>query len=165
MLRILSAVILTLLLGAASCGGPVLAPESLAGAGAATGGSDLPGGEGDPPLAGSTEGTPSIGFVTQVPTIRGPRTLLFEEYPERPWGSGESPHTAGEKYYLTVTESTVIRIRLAAGKGRQANFDVIAPGMRAEVWFIGPILESYPAQATAGRITIWHPDYDAPPDD
>jgi hypothetical protein len=165
MLRMLSAVILTLLLGAASCARPVLEPESLAGSGAATGVSDLPGGEVDPPLAGSPAGTPTIGFVTQVPTILGPRTLLFEEYPERPWGSDASPHTAGEKYYVTVTDSTVVRMRLSTGEGRPASFDDIAPGMRAEVWFVGPILESYPARATAGRITIWHPDDDSHPDD
>lgn len=36
-----------------------------------------------------------------------------------------------------------------------AKFDEIKNGVKVSVWFTGPVAESYPVQATAGRILIF----------
>ncbi len=98
-----------------------------------------------------------VGTITEVPSRLGTYAFLIEEHPEKPAGASATPFTAGDKYHVRVTEATRIERRTSAGGMRNASLEEITVGMRAEVWFVGPILESYPAQATADRILILDP--------
>ena len=103
------------------------------------------------------ESTHTVGTITQVPSRLGTYAFLIEERPEQPVGTDAGPFTSGDKYHVAVTGATRIQRRAADGSVRDASAAEIAVGMWAEVWFVGPILESYPAQGTAGRILILAP--------
>jgi len=40
------------------------------------------------------------------------------------------------------------------GDRRPATFEALAIGQQVQVWFSGPVKESYPAQVDAGQIVI-----------
>src|SRR5687767_1963458 len=89
---------------------------------------------------------PSIdGIITRVtPRSEGP-VLLVEQGPTR---------SAGEPIAsVRVTPSTRV---LAAGPGGIAPAPAapLGVGTRVQVWFVGPVAESYPVQATAGTILV-----------
>ena len=63
------------------------------------------------------------------------------------------PDTGFDKAALTVTDSTVIRLR-EGDAVHTAGFEAIRVGDSVEAAFTGPVRESYPVQATAARITI-----------
>jgi hypothetical protein len=160
--RPLSLAAVAVLIGLAGCNGAVLGPgaEPLStGDQARTGGSGGGGGGGvhpdDPPLVVAPAETRVQGVVTEVPSRLGTAAFLIEENPDRPFGGSSSPLVDGEKYHVRLTNGTVIRRRGADGQMSSATLADIKVGTRAEVWFVGPILESYPAQGTAGRIMIF----------
>lgn len=110
----------------------------------------------------ASEPAHTAGTITQAPSslparFGGTYAFLIEEYPERPTGPSASPYTTGDKYHVTVKEQTRIERRTATGNVRSVSPEDIAVGLKAEVWFDGPILESYPAQALASRILILDP--------
>jgi hypothetical protein len=115
--------------------------------------------EDDPPLTPMPHQTVVSGTVTEVPSRLGTAAFLIEEDPDRPIGPGAGPFESGEKYHVFVNEETSIHRRVGPGDIRHATLDDVTVGSRAEVWFVGPIRESYPAQGTAGRIMIvdWVP--------
>ncbi|MFW6078376.1 MAG: DUF3221 domain-containing protein [Gemmatimonadota bacterium] len=83
---------------------------------------------------------PSIeGLVTEV---GDDGRVLVEEDPAERSGS--------KKAWVTLTDDTAIRRRSAAPASRSD----LVPGTRVSVWFTGPVLESYPLQATAGVVVI-----------
>jgi hypothetical protein len=92
--------------------------------------------------------TPDIkGVVTRVNLpSSGRRTILVEEKPGELSGSA--------KALTTVADTIQIVRRSASGSERPATVADIANGQRVEVWFIGPVAESYPVQATARRVVI-----------
>jgi hypothetical protein len=108
----------------------------------------------DDPFSTHTRGT-----ITEAPSRTGGYAFMIEERPEQPVGAEASPLTAGDKYHVAITPGTTIERRTASGEVRPATAEEISVGTQAEVWFTGPILESYPAQGTAGRVLI----VDAPP--
>ena len=55
-----------------------------------------------------------------------------------------------DKASVTVTGDT----RIVTAEGVSGTFADLANGQRVEVWFEGPVAESYPVQATAGEIRI-----------
>jgi hypothetical protein len=61
--------------------------------------------------------------------------------------------TSVDKASVTVTAKTRI-YRLESGKPVKAGFDALAAGERAQAIFTGPVLESYPVQATASEIVV-----------
>jgi hypothetical protein len=61
--------------------------------------------------------------------------------------------TSVDKARITVTSRTRI-YRLENGKPVKAGFDALAVGERAQALFSGPVLESYPVQATASEIVV-----------
>ena len=83
---------------------------------------------------------PSItGTVTAV----GPgRALRVEERPEDLSGSA--------KAYVRLTDDAVILTRAGAATA----FASIGTGARVSAWFIGPVAESYPVQATANVLVL-----------
>lgn len=88
------------------------------------------------------------GAVPNEPDIEGMITqadggiLLIEENPEEKSGS--------PKAYVRITEET----DLVDTEGRSVRLDDVTAGMRARAWFSGPVMESYPLQATAERVAV-----------
>ncbi len=58
-----------------------------------------------------------------------------------------------DKYMVSVTEETLILQQEGKGQ-RQVSFEALEAGQRVELWFTGPVMESYPAQARARQIVI-----------
>lgn len=82
---------------------------------------------------------PSI--IGQVTAVALP-VIVVEEKPNEPHGAAK----AG----VRITDSTRVSRR---GKGVVGVTD-LRVGQQVSVWFTGPVMESYPLQATAGVIVI-----------
>lgn len=82
---------------------------------------------------------PSI--VGQVTAIDLP-TIVVEEKPTEPHGS--------DKARVRITDGTHV---LRRGEGVVGATE-LRVGQQVKVWFTGPVMESYPLQATAGAIVI-----------
>jgi hypothetical protein len=84
----------------------------------------------------------------QQPSIKGIITsregdrILVEETPGDSAGSNQAS--------VRLTPAT--RVQQADGSPAQPN--LLEPGRRVSVWFEGPVLQSYPVQATAGTVRI-----------
>jgi beta-N-acetylhexosaminidase len=63
------------------------------------------------------------------------------------------PDTQYDKASVRVDEDTEI-YRLTGGVMEDASWDDLAQEQTVEAWFEGPVAESYPVQAYAGRIVI-----------
>lgn len=68
-------------------------------------------------------------------------------------GAKESD-TQVDKASVTVRRETELYIRRGGGRGSPAEFAALREGQKVEARFTGPVLESYPVQATAAEITI-----------
>jgi hypothetical protein len=86
------------------------------------------------------------GVITEIePDANGgtPGRILVESQAD----------TLVDKYSVTIREDT--RIFEVQGEGlRLTTFAGITVGDQVQVWFTGPILESFPAQATARQVVI-----------
>jgi hypothetical protein len=82
-----------------------------------------------------------IGDVTQA---EGPR-ILVEQIPTRSAGYPVA--------WVSVSRRTTIVERGAGGVAR-SSASALTVGTRVQVWFNGPVMESYPVQAHAGTIVI-----------
>ena len=61
--------------------------------------------------------------------------------------------TEFDKAMVKVTKAT--KIFQQVGKDlKPASFDDLKPGVRLEIQFLGPVSESFPVMATAGKIVI-----------
>ena len=91
------------------------------------------------------------------PDIRGEITSLTP-------GSGDTlvtiliegkvePDTGYDKASLRVAKDTEV-FRLQGADQVEAEWSDLAEGQKVEAWFEGPVAESYPVQAKAGRIVI-----------
>jgi len=80
-------------------------------------------------------------IIGQVTAIALP-IIVVEENPAEPHGSA--------KARVRVTKNTQV---LSQGKDVAAITELQA-GQQVKVWFTGPVMESYPLQATAGVIVI-----------
>lgn len=91
-------------------------------------------------------GPPSIrGTITSVSPLAGQGVILVEERPQDRAGS--------EKASVTVSASTRIYRGRISGSTK-GSFSDLRNGQVVEAWFAGPVLESYPVQATASVIVI-----------
>ncbi len=88
------------------------------------------------------------GILTKVNLTVEPWTVLVEEKPEEAAGSA--------KAMVRLTEATRILRRAGSGIERTAPQD-LAVAQRVSVWFTGPVMESYPVQATAAIVVIEGP--------
>jgi hypothetical protein len=57
------------------------------------------------------------------------------------------------KYWVSLTDETFIVDRTGTER-RPGEWDDLAVGQRVQVWFSGPVAESFPMQATAERVVI-----------
>ena len=66
----------------------------------------------------------------------------------------ESPgDRTADKYMVAVTEETLI-LQQEGENQRQVSFEALEAGQQVQLWFTGPVMESYPAQARARQIVI-----------
>lgn len=82
-----------------------------------------------------------IGDITQAEGTR----ILVEQIPTRSAGYPVA--------WVSVNRRTTIVERGAGGLTRSSP-DALTVGTRVQVWFSGPVMESYPVQASAGTIVI-----------
>lgn len=61
--------------------------------------------------------------------------------------------TQYEKANVKVTKATKIFVKVG-GELKPATYDDLKTGLRMEITFAGPVGESFPVQATAGKIVI-----------
>jgi len=85
------------------------------------------------------------GTATKVNVAVEPWTVLVEEQPEETSGSA--------KAVVSLTAETRILRRAGSGVEPAAPAD-LAVGQTVSVWFSGPVMESYPVQATAAVVVI-----------
>jgi Protein of unknown function (DUF3221) len=91
-------------------------------------------------------GPPSIrGTITSVSPLAGQGVILVEEQPQDRAGS--------DKASVTVNAATRI-YRGRVGASTRESFSDLRNAQLVEVWFAGPVLTSYPVQATASVILI-----------
>ena len=97
----------------------------------------------DPSVSRATAATlrtnPSI--TGQVTAVALP-AIVVEEKPIEPHGS--------DKALVKITDGTQV---LRQGEGAVGATE-LRVGQQVKVWFTGPVMESYPTQATAGVIVI-----------
>jgi len=92
-------------------------------------------------------GPPSIrGTITSVSPHSGQGVILVEERPQDRAGS--------DKASITVSAATRI-YRGRVGASTKGSFSDLRNAQLVEVWFAGPVLTSYPVQATASVIVIF----------
>ena len=58
-----------------------------------------------------------------------------------------------DKYMVTVKDETLL-FEQDGGDLRPVTFEALAVGQQVQVWFAGPVKESYPMQVDAGQIVI-----------
>ena len=128
-MKILAVLPLVLVLSLAGCTGSAGAP--------------------DPGAAGSAsvpaEAASIIGTVKQVDGAGAAPRLLVEQVPTRSAGYPIA--------WIDVTPRTRVLVRTAGETARGAAAHV-AEGARVQVWFTGPVRESWPVQAEAGTILV-----------
>lgn len=112
-----------------------------------------------PLVVGCTSaGTP----VETSADIRGTITDLFR--PEPSVAAGDmvgslliegaiEEDTGYDRAFVSVTEETQIFEQVGQSR-RPVDFEALAVGQRVEARFLGPVMESYPVQATAVEIVI-----------
>lgn len=61
--------------------------------------------------------------------------------------------TTYDKAAVTITDKTIVLEQLGAPR-RPATFDTLKVGDRVQARFTGPVMQSYPAQATASQVMI-----------
>jgi hypothetical protein len=91
-------------------------------------------------------GPPSIrGTITSVSPLGGQGVILVEERPQDQAGSNKAS--------VTVNAATrIYRGRISVSS--RGSFSDLRNRQLIEVWFSGPVLTSYPVQATASVILI-----------
>jgi len=114
-------------------------------------------GSGGKPPSGGADGQPPHG-----PDIKGRITQVAVAMTPPPGASGSmigkilvegepGPDTGYDKAWVTVMPET----RIYRGpEGKEAYFNDLRKGTLVEVFFTGPVMESYPVQATASEIRI-----------
>ena len=85
------------------------------------------------------------GTITNVSPLAGLGTVMVEERPQDQAGSAKASVTLN-------AASRIYRGRVSAST--KASFSDLQKGQLVEVWFDGPVLTSYPEQATGSVILI-----------
>ncbi len=83
-------------------------------------------------------------YLIEEKSILVAEGIKVEEY------DGNTQNLEGEAVWFTVGDDTKIENR----EGEEIEFDDLKVEEDVEVWSMGPVLESYPAQARAGVIIV-----------
>jgi hypothetical protein len=108
------------------------------------------GAPGEPDAPGLSASVPTdaasiIGDIRQVEQTNGRLRILVEQIPTRNAGYPIA--------WIAVNRGTDV-VQRAGGSVSRGSSTELAVGMRVQVWFTGPVAESYPVQATAGTVLI-----------
>lgn len=114
------------------------------------------------PEGGGTDSGNGAEDVREGPDIRGRVTEIVVTTSSGAGGpvpmvgkilvEGEvEPDTSYDRAWVTVTPDTQI---YRGPRGERVNFTAIKRGALVEVVFTGPVMESYPVQATASEVRI-----------
>lgn len=89
--------------------------------------------------------TGTITAVDDATDAQGARTLrmLVE-------GDNQPPGAVSDKAYVTVTTKTTV----FGPNAEPASMDELVQGRQADVWFDGPVAESYPVQGSAKFVRL-----------
>lgn len=107
-------------------------------------------GPGEPDGPGLSANVPDeaasiIGDIKQVEQSNGRLRILVEQIPTR---------SAGEPIaWITVGAGARVLER-QDGRATRSSASGLTVGTRVWVWFTGPVMESFPVQATAGTVVI-----------
>jgi hypothetical protein len=95
--------------------------------------------------AGCTD--PDIrGTITDIALNDNTITILVE--------GEQTADTSFDRASVTVTEQTSIMKHISEHERHQVTIDALERGANVEACFTGPVLESYPVQATASEVVI-----------
>jgi hypothetical protein len=86
------------------------------------------------------------GFITEVHPI-GEKGILGQILVEAP------ADNFIDKYMVTIKDETQI-FKQDGDELRQVAFEVLETGQQVQIWFTGPIMESFPMQGTAQQVVI-----------
>ncbi|HEX5868771.1 MAG TPA: DUF3221 domain-containing protein [Longimicrobium sp.] len=109
--------------------------------------SGAPGDPDGPGLRASvpTDAASIIGDITQVERSEDRVRILVEQIPTRSAGFPIA--------WIAVSPRTTV-VQRAGGSLSRGSPGELEVGMRVQVWFTGPVAESYPVQAAAGTLLI-----------
>jgi beta-N-acetylhexosaminidase len=62
-----------------------------------------------------------------------------------------------DPYIVTVTDDTELYAQNAVGERQEIGFDGLTAGQRVDLWFAGPVRESYPMQVDAAQLVVLPP--------
>lgn len=68
--------------------------------------------------------------------------------------SEDPPAFAYDKATVRITADTTLLRETTDGDTEAVTFEEFRLGQRVDVWFTGPVAESYPVQATAGLVLL-----------
>lgn len=89
---------------------------------------------------------PSIsGYITSAEIRADGASILVEEEPSQESGDNKAMVTVNEDTKLWLDGDPLVK----------ATVDGLVEGLRVDVWFTGPVAESYPVQATAGTVLVY----------
>ncbi|MFC2004830.1 protease inhibitor I42 family protein [Chloroflexota bacterium] len=88
-----------------------------------------------------------VGIITEIEVVGGADVkgrILVEL---------DIPNNTSDKFWVTITNNT--QLFTYNGQDQEAeDFATLSNGQTVEVWFDGPVAESYPAQVTAGQVLL-----------
>ncbi len=87
-----------------------------------------------------------IGFITEIQPI-GKRGTLGQILVE------DQSDKLADKYMVTIKDETLI-FKQDGENRRQVAFEALETRQKVQVWFSGPIMQSFPMQGTAQRVVI-----------
>ena len=93
----------------------------------------------------------SSGSANKIPDLVGWIDSLQQPQGEEPGRIvvNSPDNNTSDIFLVTVTAKTTIRKQM-----QNVGFDSFNIGQKVEIWFSGPIMESYPAQVSAAKIVI-----------
>jgi Protein of unknown function (DUF3221) len=89
------------------------------------------------------------GVITNISQIEGEKKILGRILIE----GAKEKDTEVDKANVTVTSQTKL-FKEQDGERKLVAFDDLKKGQHVEARFTGPVMESYPVQATADEVTI-----------
>jgi hypothetical protein len=93
------------------------------------------------------DGSDIAGFITEI-NSSGSETVDGRIFVEL-----EQPNNTSDKFWVTIEKNTSI-YKYDGKRHTDAPFSFLAKGQNVEVWFDGPVAESYPAQVKAKQVFV-----------
>jgi beta-N-acetylhexosaminidase len=90
------------------------------------------------------------------PSIRGEIVAVLpdDEYGSIAVEAPDPPEFEYDRAVVRITEDTTLLRQTTDGDTEVVALDALEVGLEVDVWFEGPVAESYPVQATAGLILV-----------